>query len=193
MFFFLLSSSLLYCLYFVLYLENQEIFCSCVWIQICRTSCNLIYCSFVGFCVLILPLVLSEFKQILVPRSISIAWSAWIHLMLRVKVGHNLLSNFFLLFLLSNNVSLLSEMYFYLLYFYLQRVIENFGLIFFWFSNCFLIVNNRIVAVVVMHLNWFVNRANLFFFPWREPIFLQNNLIKFMVASRNSVVVIKVL
>ena len=160
--------------------------------QICRTFCNLIYCSFVGFCVLILSLVLSDFKQILVPRSISIAWSAWIHLMLRVKVGHNHLSNFFLLFLLSNNVSLLSEMYFYLLYFYLQRVIEN-GLIFFWFSNCFLIVNNRIVAVVVMHLNWFVNRANLFFFPWREPIFLQNNLIKFMVASRNSVVVIKVL
>ena len=161
MFFFLLSLLLLlYCLYFLLYSENQEIFCSCVWMQICRTFCNLIYCSFVGFCVLILSLVLSDFKQILVPRSISVAWSAWIHLMLRVKVGHNHLSNFFLLFLLSNNVSLLSE-----IYFYLQRVIENFGLIAFWFSNCFLIVNTRIAAVVVMHLNWFVNRANLFFSP----------------------------
>ena len=41
---------------------------------------------------------------------------AWIHLMLGVTVGHNLLSNFFLLFLLSHKlVSLLSEIYFYLL------------------------------------------------------------------------------
>ena len=58
--------------------------------------------------------VLNEFKQILVTWSISIAWSAWIHIMLGVKVGHNLLSNIFRVFLLSHNVSLLSEIYFYL-------------------------------------------------------------------------------
>ena len=34
--------------------------------------------------------------------------------MLRVKVGHNLLSNIFFFFLPSYNVSLLSEIYFYL-------------------------------------------------------------------------------
>ena len=55
------------CLLFLLYFENKEIFCSSGWLQICNTFCNLIYCSFVGFCVLILPLVLDEFKQILVP------------------------------------------------------------------------------------------------------------------------------
>ena len=43
------------------------------------------------------------------------AWPAWIHFMLGVKVGHNLLSNFFPFILLSYNVSLLSEIYFYLL------------------------------------------------------------------------------
>ena len=43
---------------FLLYFEIMEVICSCVWVQICSTFCNLIYCSFVGFCDLILPLVL---------------------------------------------------------------------------------------------------------------------------------------
>ena len=75
---------------FLLYFENKEIFCFCVWLQIFSTFCNLNYCSFVRFCDIILSLVLDEFKQILAQLSISIAWSAWIHLMLGVKVGRNL-------------------------------------------------------------------------------------------------------
>ena len=38
------------CLIFLLYFENKDIFCSCVWLQICSTFSNLICCSFVGFC-----------------------------------------------------------------------------------------------------------------------------------------------
>ena len=45
----------------------MEIFCSCESLQIYNTLCNLIYCSFVGLCVLILLLVLDDFEQILVP------------------------------------------------------------------------------------------------------------------------------
>ena len=46
-----------------------------------------------GFCVLILSFVLNELKQILVHINIylSFARSACIHLMLGVKIGHNLL------------------------------------------------------------------------------------------------------
>ena len=53
-----LSLSLLsyYCIYvnFMFYFENKEKFCSCVWLQICSTFWYLIYCSFGGFCDLIL-------------------------------------------------------------------------------------------------------------------------------------------
>ena len=46
---------------FLLYFENKEMFCSCVWLPICSTFCNLIYCSFVGICDLILSLALQIF------------------------------------------------------------------------------------------------------------------------------------
>ena len=46
---------------FSLYFENKEKFCFCVWLQICSTYCNLIYCIFIAFCDLILSVVLQSF------------------------------------------------------------------------------------------------------------------------------------
>ena len=46
---------------FSLYFENKEKFCFCVWLQICSTYCNLIYCIFITFCDLILSVVLQSF------------------------------------------------------------------------------------------------------------------------------------
>ena len=86
-----------YCYYihlnFLLYFENKEIFFS---LFLCMIT-DLLYIfkfNLSWFC-WVLSLVLDEFKQILIPFSISIAWSVWIHVMLGVNVGHNLLSYFF--------------------------------------------------------------------------------------------------
>ena len=61
----LLSSLLLHYYFidvnFLLYFEKKEKFCFYVWLQIFSTYCNLNYCSFVAFCVLILSLVLQSF------------------------------------------------------------------------------------------------------------------------------------
>ena len=55
----LLSLKLYYYYIYVnvlLYFEIEEKFCCCIWLQICSTFCNLIYCSFVRFCDQILSL-----------------------------------------------------------------------------------------------------------------------------------------
>ena len=111
---FLLSLLLLYCLHFLLYFENKEIFWFCVWIQICRTFLNLIYYSFVGFCALVLSLVLNEFKQI----RINIYCMICLDLLNAWGKGQTQSPSvtFFLLFLLSDNVSWWSEIYFYFSY-----------------------------------------------------------------------------
>ena len=46
---------------FWLYFGNKEKFYFCVWLQICSTYSNLIYCSFIALCDLILSVVLQSF------------------------------------------------------------------------------------------------------------------------------------